>query len=190
MVLERKLLIINAFLFDVSLGWQESRWVYWVIVFVLVGGAVWLSHVIPFFLFLTCVKKVWVYCCELSDVMGGSSYECVIWLQWAGVSMGGWVEVSEIPFHLRCFFLNGRWLAATWKWEHWRSFYLHYATSFLREWDRAFKTIMSPLELWRCMNARKSIFDIALVDVTWDTNLRQTLRILITPILQKIAEES
>ena len=37
---------------------------------------------------------------------------------------------------------------------------------FLREWDRVFKTIISLLELWRCMNARKSIFDIALVDVT------------------------
>ena len=29
-----------------------------------------------------------------------------------------------------------------------------------------FKTIMSLLELWRCMNARKYIFDVALVNVT------------------------
>ena len=38
--------------------------------------------------------------------MGGSSYECVSRLQWAGAGMGGWVEVSEIPFRLRRFFPN------------------------------------------------------------------------------------
>ena len=74
----------------------------------LVGDAVWLSHVIPFYLFLTCIKKDKLTHnkltpCELSDVMGGSSYECVFWLQWAGAGMGGWVEVSEIPFRLRRF---------------------------------------------------------------------------------------
>ena len=57
-------------------------------------GAVWLSHVIPFCLFLICIKKDKLTHnkltpCELSDVMGGSSYECVSRLQWAGAGMGG-----------------------------------------------------------------------------------------------------
>ena len=82
--------------------------------------------------------------------------------------MGGCVEVSEIPFRLRCIFFFLMPLTCRHRKVRALTLILFKLGNwvYLREWDRVFKTIISLLELWRCMNARKSIFDIALVDVT------------------------